>query len=115
MWKMIHTAERRMEGLVARHPAATGDLHAVLAQAGRELLLVQSSDWEFLQTTGQASSYVEERFTDHLARFQDLALAAERAATGDGLDPAAVARAASYADRDNLFPDLDYRVFAARE
>jgi 1,4-alpha-glucan branching enzyme len=115
MWAMIHRAERRMEGLVARHPAATGDLGAVLAQAGRELLLVQSSDWEFLQTTGQASSYAEERFTDHLARFQDLALAAERAATGDGLDPAAVARAASYADRDNLFPDLDYRVFAARE
>ena len=115
MWKMIHTAERRMEGLVARHPAATGDLGAVLAQAGRELLLVQSSDWEFLQTTGQASSYAEERFTDHLARFQDLALAAERAATGDGLDPAAVARAATYTDRDNLFPDLDYRVFAARE
>ncbi len=115
MWKMIHTAERRMEGLVARHPAAESDLAAVLAQAGRELLLVQSSDWEFLQTTGQASSYAEERFTDHLARFQDLALAAERVALDEGLDPAAVARAAAYADRDNLFPDLDYRVFAARE
>jgi 1,4-alpha-glucan branching enzyme len=115
MWKLIHAAERRMEGLVARHPAAAGDLAAVLAQAGRELLLVESSDWEFLQTTGQASTYAAERFTDHLARFQDLALAAEHAALGEALDPGAVARAAAYFDRDNLFPDLDYRVFAARE
>jgi 1,4-alpha-glucan branching enzyme len=108
MWKALHRAERRMEAVVALHPVAEGeDLARILAQAGRELLLTQASDWEFLATTGQASTYAEERFTDHLSRFNDLALAAERAATGDGLDPHAVARAADYAARDNPFPDLD--------
>lgn len=38
-----------------------------LQQMARELLLAQSSDWQFLITTGSAVDYATERFRDHIA------------------------------------------------
>ena len=72
MWPMIHERERRMESLVARFPEASGDILATLTQAGRELLLLESSDWPFLVTTGQASEYATRRFNAHIKRFDRL-------------------------------------------
>ncbi|HUS16620.1 MAG TPA: 1,4-alpha-glucan branching protein domain-containing protein, partial [Chloroflexia bacterium] len=115
MWQGIHGAERRMERLVALHPAAEGELLEVLTQAGRELLLLQGSDWEFLTTTTQAPEYSNQRFMEHLSWFNDLAQTAEMAQGGESLDSMGLARARVYAMRDNPFPDLDYRVFVARE
>ncbi len=43
-----------------------------LAQLQRELLLAQSSDWEFLVTTRQARMYGEDRFRVHAKAFWDL-------------------------------------------
>jgi 1,4-alpha-glucan branching enzyme len=37
----------------------------VLAQAARELLLAQSSDWQFIISTGAAADYAEKRFRMH--------------------------------------------------
>jgi 1,4-alpha-glucan branching enzyme len=37
----------------------------VLAQAARELLLAQSSDWQFIISTGAAADYAEKRFGQH--------------------------------------------------
>ena len=108
MWEPIHEAERRMEKLVAQHPAAQGDLAAVLNQAARELLLMQSSDWPFLVTTGQAREYAIVRFNEHLERFSRLAELAE----AGQIDPALVTE---LYERDKLFPNIDYRWFADRE
>ena len=108
MWQPIHEAERRMEKLVAQHPAAQGDLAAVLNQAARELLLMQSSDWPFLVTTGQAREYAIVRFSEHLERFGRLAELAEAGRA----DPALVAE---LYERDKLFPNIDYRWFGDRE
>ena len=111
MWPPIHAAERRMEGLVERYPQAAGDVAFALNQAARELLLLQSSDWPFLVTTGQARAYAIERFQTHLERFNALADVLE---AGD-LGSAGRALAAGYYELDNPFPDVDYRDFAARE
>ena len=108
MWQPIHEAERRMEKLVAQHPEAQGDLAAVLNQAARELLLMQSSDWPFLVTTGQAREYAIVRFSEHLERFGRLAELAEAGRA----DPALVAE---LYERDKLFPNIDYRWFGDRE
>ncbi|MBA4179110.1 MAG: hypothetical protein C0506_00835 [Anaerolinea sp.] len=48
-------------------------------QLARELLLLQSSDWQFLMTTGQAHDYAVERFNAHVERFDALANAIESA------------------------------------
>ncbi|MDP2954663.1 MAG: DUF1957 domain-containing protein, partial [Chloroflexota bacterium] len=109
MWPLIHEAERQMEGLVARYPHAQGARREALNQAARELLLLQSSDWPFLITTGQAREYATHRFQEHLARFKRLAEMASSA--GDGIGRTA----RELYELDKLFPDLDYRLFARRE
>jgi len=110
MWGVIAEAERRMERLVEKFPNATGDLEAVLNQAARELLLLQSSDWPFLVTTGQARQYAIERFQGHVERFHRLADLAEA-----GQLAAAHRLADELYERDKVFPDIDYRWFAERE
>jgi 1,4-alpha-glucan branching enzyme len=110
MWPIIHEAEARMERLAARYPRSEGPLRQVLNQAARELLLLASSDWPFLITTGQAGEYAIERFSAHVDRFNRLA---ERAEAGQA-DETSAALAAELFERDKLFPDLDYRWFAPR-
>jgi 1,4-alpha-glucan branching enzyme len=101
-----------MEALVAAFPAADGERAELLDQTARELLLLQSSDWPFLVTTGQAKEYASERFTEHLERFNQLALLVE---SGGSLDTEGRKFLESLRERDNAFPTIDYHVFAARQ
>lgn len=110
IWPLIHGAERSMERVVTRFPEAKGDVALVLAQAARELVLLQSSDWPFLISTGQAREYSEGRFAEHLARFNRLI-----AALDGGNVPEARTLAEQYYQLDNPFPTIDYRLFAERE
>ncbi len=112
MWPQIHAAEKRMEALVAQHPKADGERKDLLNQTARELLLLQSSDWPFLVTTGQAKEYASERFTTHLERFEQLAAIAER---DDDLTDSERDYLAKVVERDNPFPNIDYRHFAERQ
>jgi 1,4-alpha-glucan branching enzyme len=84
----------------------------VLNQAARELLLLESSDWPFLVTTGQAKEYAAQRFTEHVERFNQLADLAEQASD---LTDANRVFLAALAERDNPFAGIDYRDFAARQ
>jgi 1,4-alpha-glucan branching enzyme len=111
MWPLIHDAELRMERLVTSHPDANGQMRVVLNQAARELLLLESSDWPFLISTGQAKEYASGRFQQHLARFQHLAAIAD-SGTVTAADQHLLK---SIAALDNPFPTIDYRIFAARE
>jgi 1,4-alpha-glucan branching enzyme len=110
MWDAVHRGERRMEELVERYPAAEGGTKDALNQAARELLLLEASDWEFLYTTGQARQYAADRFAEHTNRFNDLAGALEV-----GNEAGAASLAHQYGERDNPFPDIDYRLFAKRQ
>jgi 1,4-alpha-glucan branching enzyme len=111
MWAAVHASEHRMEGLVERYPNAQGGVEVALNQAARELVLLQASDWEFLYTTGQARQYASDRFTEHVNRFNDLASGLEMQT-----DPEVLAGLSwQYGERDNLFPDIDYRLFARRQ
>jgi 1,4-alpha-glucan branching enzyme len=110
MWAPIHEAERRMEQLVARYPEAQGERAVALNQAARELLLIESSDWPFLVTTGQAREYAIERFQSHLGRFHLLADLIEADRTAHAAD-----KARECFEQDNVFPTIDYRWFGARQ
>jgi 1,4-alpha-glucan branching enzyme len=111
MWPVIHNAEIKMEQLVARYPNAKGDTARHLNQTARELLLLESSDWPFLITTGQAKEYAVNRFQEHAERFEKLA---DIALSGK-IDTAAHNLYHELYEMDNIFPDIDYRVFANRE
>ena len=95
-------------------PAALerGDQDLVLAQAARELLLAQSSDWQFIITTGQVTDYAVKRFTEHCADAESLIAALQP----DAGDPAAArSRAEKLWQRDHVFPEILPAVRAAME
>jgi len=80
----------------------------VLAQAARELLLTQSSDWQFIISTGAVPDYAERRFRLHADDTERLiaALESDDAAAGTALTE-------ELYRRDHLFPDVLSAVAAA--
>ena len=110
MWPVIHAAEARMERLAAQYPRAGGPMLDVLSQAAREVLLLQSSDWPFMVTTGQAPEYAMERLREHAERFDRLATAAESGI----VDEPARRLASDLWERDKVFADVEYRDWAPR-
>jgi 1,4-alpha-glucan branching enzyme len=83
----------------------------VLAQAARELLLAQSSDWQFIISTGAAADYAERRFQEHCADAEGL-IAALRAGSDTELE-AAQRRAEELERRDQVFPNIIPAIAAA--
>jgi 1,4-alpha-glucan branching enzyme len=111
IWPLVHAAERQMEHLVDLHPSAKGSLARLLNQIAREAVLLESSDWPFLISTGQAKEYASNRFQRHMARFNRLALIAESGRLSDQN-----LRFLSMVEEvDNPFAKIDYRAFARRE
>ncbi len=90
--------------LAARYASGSSDLERrALNQAARELLLLQSSDWAFILKTQTAVGYAASRVKAHLARFDRL----DRELVAGTIDAGWLA---DVERRDNIFPDLDYRV-----
>ena len=102
MWRPIHEAEARMEALAVKYTRASKDEKTVLSQTARELLLLESSDWPFLVTTGQAREYSIRRFSQHIERFDKLATSLEKKTPDVDL-------ADEYWNLDKVFPNIDYR------
>jgi 1,4-alpha-glucan branching enzyme len=117
----LHDAARRMAGLaqeVARDGASSGrpssgaDLRRRLAaQAARELLLAQASDWPFILKNRTTPEYARKRVHEHLDRFDRLArhfaAQAERSGASDAEARRAEETLAAFASVDNLFPEID--------
>ncbi len=72
-WSCLYTAEHALRDLCTAgewRDGAWGE--RLLKQICRELLLMESSDWQFLITTGAARDYAERRFREHAAMFDEL-------------------------------------------
>ena len=102
----LRIAQPRMTELANRFTQPTPQQERALKQAGRELLLAQASDWPFILRTGTSPDYATQRVKDHLLRFLTLydQLIAKK------IDPAWLAK---IEEMDNIFPELDYRLWAA--
>ena len=108
MWPIINDAERTMQSLAARHTGHNGGLLGrAMRQASRELLLLESSDWPFLITTGQAKDYAVERFKGHASRFKELV---DMISSGR-IEEAKVSELESI---DNCFPEVSPEAFVPR-
>ncbi len=101
---LYHAADR-MTALARRHPSPDARTRRALDQAARELLLAQASDWPFMISRGTTVAYATKRVRDHLGRFTWLADAIDSGTLDD-------ARLEAIATADNLFPTLDFRVYA---
>jgi 1,4-alpha-glucan branching enzyme len=107
MWRPLHEAAVRMRETACRHQhEPSGTLKdRVLNQAGRELLLAQSSDWPFIITNGTTEEYARRSFHDHLNRFHQLLFDLER-------DQVSVEKLEALEYMDAIFPELDFRLYA---
>ena len=83
-WRHVHNATRYVSWLVARHRHATGLRGDALDQVIRELLLLQSSDWNFIIKTGTSTRYAEARIRTHTHRLRHLGHLVETGEIGAG-------------------------------
>ena len=103
MYRHLHEGSLRMTELTKMHPEAGGSLRRALNQALRELFLAQSSDWAFILATGTHTSYALKRVKEHLLKFTRL----YDDIKADSIDEPWLREVES---RDNIFPEIDYRV-----
>jgi 1,4-alpha-glucan branching enzyme len=104
----LHMAAERMVELANRFRDSAGSdgvRDRALRQAARELLLGQSSDWAFIMKTGTMVPYAEQRTREHIGNFtklyQDL--------MSGRVEEAWLAKVEQ---KNNVFQELDYTVFA---
>lgn len=79
----------------------------IVQQLCRELLLLESSDWQFLITTGAARDYAEVRFLTHNDQFNEIKAIWQTYESTNGLSPEQESRLAEIELRDSVFPDID--------
>ncbi len=91
VWETAYRAEDRFLGLRWRVGQAPWNRRRRagrwLARAARELLLLQSSDWPFVITTGGAVDYGWQRITGHQIAYDRCCQAVEDALAGRRSDP----------------------------
>ena len=107
-WTHIYPAE-----LYVREVATAGTWRdsevgtRIVQQLCRELLLLESSDWQFLITTGAARDYAESRFLTHNDQFLELKIIWQAFEHDGVLNEHMTTRLAEIEHRDSIFPDLD--------
>jgi 1,4-alpha-glucan branching enzyme len=107
IYRHLHEATGRMIALARERAAPSALERRALDQAARELLLAQSSDWAFIMKTGTMVDYAIRRTKEHLLRFTRL----HDQLRAGAIDPGWLGHVEA---RDNLFPEIDYRVYAPR-
>jgi len=115
-WSRIYAAEARVRTLATEgrwRDSPPGE--RIAKQLCRELLLMESSDWQFLITTESARDYAEQRFTRHVEHFQKLECAWEELQTTGALGEPAEQQLRAIEERDNLFADIDPALWQQRQ
>lgn len=85
----------------------------IVKQLCRELLLLESSDWQFLITTGAARDYAELRFETHNDQFNDIKAIWQYFCAEGNITEQQEARLAAIELRDSIFADIDPSFWAA--
>lgn len=112
-WPVIWELEDRFWDAV---PAALEreDLRPILDQAARSLLLLQSSDWQFIISTGEVEDYAIKRFNGHADDCREL-LGILESGIGGGDVGRGLARAAELQVRDDVFREITPSIARAVE
>lgn len=105
IYRHLHMASLRMTELAGRFNAQNGLTGRALKQAGRELLLAQSSDWAFIMHTGTMVPYAEKRTKEHLLNFTRLYEDLLRGSVDEGW-------LCEIESRNNFLPEIDPSLFS---
>jgi 1,4-alpha-glucan branching enzyme len=112
-WQKLYPAQRKLRQMA--RDFAGGPADEIVKQAARELLLAESSDWQFLISTFAARDYAEVRFADHIERFERLADVADRVHAGASLSVNETEFLNDCQIKDAPFQDLDLGVWSKLE
>jgi len=82
-WRHIYEAEKAMVETALRLGDREGLAREIVEQMARELLLLESSDWQFLISTWSARDYAEARVDRHYSNFKRLHSIADLALEGE--------------------------------
>jgi 1,4-alpha-glucan branching enzyme len=85
----------------------------IVKQLCRELLLLESSDWQFLITTGAARDYAELRFLTHNDQFLEMKGIWQAYEKACSLNEHQQARLEAIEQRDGIFAEIDPGFWAA--
>jgi len=110
-WQNLYEAEALMKKAMVKAKTLP-DPDGLYKQMARELLLLQSSDWQFLISTWSARDYAELRFSDHLDRFKRLYEIAENYAKSKVLSHEDIEFLKDCQQKDAPFEDIDIKDFA---
>jgi len=115
-WSHIYESEAKMCELArfwAENPdRRTSELEDVIKQAARELMLMSSSDWQFLISTFAARDYAELRLSEHYEDFKRMSVLADKLIAGDTISDGEWQYYRDCAIRDSLFEELEIEWFA---
>ena len=98
-WDRLWGLEDRFWNVARQQLSAGPSFRPSVLQAARELLLAQSSDWQFIISTGAAGDYAAKRFTGHCDALEGLLDAIESGGDASTL-------LAEHAGADDCFPDI---------
>jgi len=110
IWEVEYRAESLFGKLTFQLPwekPEYSELRGIMERAGRELLLMQASDWPFVITRGQAIDYGIKRFVLHAGRFENLCDIAEKLARREELTDLERFEIQDSDLHDVIFPDID--------
>jgi 1,4-alpha-glucan branching enzyme len=113
VWERLYDGEFQFWNVMQEMPQAQQGwlLRRVLCQAGRELLLMQSSDWPFLITTRTARDYAEQRFLAHYTDLKQLLQIARSVHERGQLESEQESFLAGRERQKFLFPTLEQVLF----
>lgn len=114
MWEMDYRAEAKF-GRLTYHSSwqTNAEIRRILELAGRELLLMQASDWPFVIYTQGAVDYGIQRFCEHATRFQHMCNAAEKLIAGAPLDEFDKLHIREVEMHDSVFEHVDLSWWSA--
>jgi 1,4-alpha-glucan branching enzyme len=108
-WKEIYQRETQMTALAQKYFSTENIvLRQILDQCARELLLMESSDWQFLISTIAAKDYAELRIANHIEAFDRLVILAEKIAAGETLNNGEQKYFYESQERDRVFAEVDF-------
>ncbi len=105
VYKHMHRAAKNMKELAGKNPRARGLIKRALDQAVRELMMAQASDWVFMMEKKKAGEFATRKFTEHITNFY---------AIHDEISSGRInkERLAVLEQKNNIFPDIDFRIYA---
>ena len=114
-WKLIYECEAKSEEIVAKYKNTTdNNMLKILSQLARELLLLESSDWQFLISTWSARDYSENRIALHYENFNRLCNMANKYGSGQIVEEGDWHFLGSLEANDGLFKNIDLEPFAKK-